>query len=52
MKTAGPRVMYIGIVVFVISLVFWAVAFFYGFVADDWSHPAADERSYPATKTY
>jgi hypothetical protein len=52
MKTVGPRVMYLALIVFVICFVFWVVAFFFGYVADDWSHPAADERSFPAPKTY
>jgi len=52
MKTVSPRVMYIAIIIFVICFVFWVAVFFFGYVADEWGSPAADESSFPATKTY
>ena len=48
MKTVSPRVMYIAAIIVVICFVFWVAAFFYGYAADEWNSPAADERSYPA----
>jgi len=43
---------YIALIIFVMSFAFWIGAFFFGYLADDWRSPPADERSYPAPKTY
>jgi hypothetical protein len=52
MRTVSPRVMYITAIVIIIFFVFWIVALFYGYLADDWSSPPADERSVPAPVMY
>jgi hypothetical protein len=52
MKTVKPQVMYVAAIVVIISLLFWIAALFIGYVADDLSSPAADERSVPAPRTY
>ncbi len=52
MKTVKPRFMYLTAIIVVMSLLFWAAAFFFVYLADDWTSPAADERSVPAPRTY
>jgi hypothetical protein len=52
MKTVKPQVMYVAAIVVVISLLFWIAALFFGYLADDWSSRAADERSVPAPRPY
>ena len=52
MRTVGPRVMYIAAIVVVICVLFWVAALFYGYLADEWSTPAASERSVPRPRTY
>ena len=52
MKTVRPRGLYATAIIIVMSLLFWAAAFFFVYLADDWTSPAADEMSVPAPKTY
>ena len=51
-KTVGPRVMYIAAVVVIICALFWAAAFFLGYVGDDWGTPAVNESSVPPPAAY
>jgi hypothetical protein len=52
MKTVKPQVLYVTAIIVAISLLFWIAALFFGYLADDRSSPAADERSVPAPRTY
>jgi hypothetical protein len=52
MKTVKPQVLYVTAIIVVISLLLWAASLFFVYLADDWSSPAADERSVPAPRTY
>ena len=50
-KTVNPQVVYLTAIAVLVSIVFWLVALFFVYLADDWSSPAADERSIPAVNT-
>ena len=52
MKSIQPQVLYVTTIIVILSLLFFLVALFIGYLADDWSSPAADERSVPAPRTY
>lgn len=52
MRTVKTQTLYVAAVVVVISLLLWAASLFFVYVADDWSSPAASERSVPAPRTY
>ena len=52
MKTVKSRVLYGTAIIVIMSLLFWVAAFFFVYLADDWSSPAADEMSVPAPRTY
>jgi hypothetical protein len=52
MKSVKPQVLYVTAIIVTISLLFFLVALFIGYLADVWSSPAADERSVPAPRTY
>ncbi len=52
MRTVGPRVMYVAAIVVALCALFWVVALFLGYAADDWGTPAASERSVPPPLTY
>lgn len=52
MKAVKPQVLYMTAIIVIMSLMFFLVALFITYVADDWSSPAADERSVPASRTY
>ena len=51
-STAKPQVLYVTAIIVIISLLLWIAALFFGYLADDWRSPAADERSVPAPRTY
>lgn len=50
--TYKPQVVTVIAIIVLASLVLWLAALFFVFLADDWSSPAADERSIPAVRTY
>jgi hypothetical protein len=52
MKTVKPQVLYVTAIVVVISFTLWITSLFFVYLADDWSSPAADERSVPASRDY
>lgn len=52
MKTIKPQVLYLTAIIVIISVMFWIAALFFVYLADDWSSPAADERSIPAPRNY
>jgi hypothetical protein len=52
MKTVKPQVLYVSAIIVIMSLLFWITALFFGYLSDDWSSPAADEKSVPAPRTY
>lgn len=52
MKTVKPQVLYVAAIIVILSLVFWVVAFFVGYVEDNLRSPAANEKSVPAPRTY
>lgn len=51
-ETYKPQVVTVIAIIVLASLVLWLAALFFVFLADDWSSPAADERSIPAVRTY
>jgi hypothetical protein len=51
-KSDKPQAIYGVVIIVIISLLFWVAALFFGYMGDDWSSPPADERSFPAPKTY
>lgn len=52
MKAIKPQAMYVTAIIVIMSLLFFVAALFFGYVADDWASPAADERSFPPPMTY
>lgn len=52
MKSVKPQVLYVTAIIVIFSLLLWIAALFFVYLADDWSSPAADERSVPAPMTY
>jgi hypothetical protein len=50
-KTLNPEILYLTGIAVLVIIVFWFVALFFFYLADDWSSPAADERSIPAVNT-
>lgn len=51
-ETYKPHVVYVIAIIVLTSLVLWLAAMLFVYLADDWSSPAADERSIPAARTY
>ena len=52
MKSVKPEVLYVSVIVIVITFLLWIASLGFAYFADDWSSPAADERSVPAARTY
>jgi hypothetical protein len=52
MKTVKPKVLYLTAIIVIICLLLWVACLFFVYLADDWSSPAADERSVPAPRDY
>ena len=52
MKTVKPQVLYVTAIIVIMSLLFWIAALFFGYLADDWRSPAADEKRVPAPRAY
>jgi hypothetical protein len=47
-----PQVVSVIAIIVLASSVLWLAALFFVYLADDWSSPAADERTIPAVRTY
>ena len=52
MKSFKPQVLYVTAIIVIFSVLLWIAALFFVYLADDWSSPAADERSVPSPRTY
>jgi hypothetical protein len=52
MKLVRPQVMYLAAIIVILSLTLWVAFLFFGYLADDWHAPAADEKSVPASREY
>lgn len=51
-RMVGPPALSMMAIVVIICLMCWLAALFLGYVADDLSSPAMDERSFPSPRTY
>ena len=52
METLSTKINYIALIIFVICFALWIGMLFLGYLADEWSSPPGNERSFPAPKTY
>ena len=52
MRRLKPQALYITAIIVVMTLAIWVASLLFAYVADDWSSPAADERSIPPSRSY